>query len=439
MRTLITGIYLFIALSPFAQGQRMSRDVELKLLSDNVFCLSEVMLHDVTSPPAAARFYAYAMLGAYEVALMSGRVTDIRPLLKTNPGIAVPHTEVVPDLSFCSNYVILEIGRQLMPSGERLVKKKQELLKFYKGKSGYSPAKLKAYIKVCDDIAARIVGYAAEDNYNKLSTYTRYSPNRNEGYWYPTPPEYMAAVEPRWGTIRPFFLDSARQFTPAAPAQFSKDPESRFYKMMMEVYDMVNNVTQEQLEIANFWDCNPFAVTYSGHLAIGLKKISPGGHWMGITGIACRQSRISLDSAIVAHTLVALTLHDAFISCWEEKYISDRIRPESAINNLIDPSWRPVLQTPPFPEYTSGHSVASAAVAEVLTWLFGDNFSYIDDSEVYFGLPERRFSSFRQAGQEAAVSRLYGGIHFRDACEEGVEQGEKLGRYIISRLAHKPH
>jgi hypothetical protein len=126
-----------------------------------------------------------------------------------------------------------------------------------------------------------------------------------------------------------------------------------------------------------------------------------------------------------------MTLHDAFISCWQEKYKSNRIRPETVINRLIDPDWRPVLQTPPFPEYTSGHSAVSASAAVVLTHFFGDNFSFVDDTELYFGLPERRFNSFYEASEEAAISRLYGGIHYRDACEEGVIQGKKVGNYVV--------
>ena len=169
-------------------------------------------------------------------------------------------------------------------------------------------------------------------------------------------------------------------------------------------------------------------------MAIGLKKISPGGHWIGITGIACEQAKLSLDSSILIHTMVALTLHDAFISCWQEKYSSDRIRPEAAINKYLDPAWRPILQTPPFPEYTSGHSVASSSASIILTHFFGDNFSFNDTSERLFGLPDRKFNSFYQASDEAAISRLYGGIHFRDACEEGVKQGKKVGNNALKKF-----
>jgi hypothetical protein len=202
---------------------------------------------------------------------------------------------------------------------------------------------------------------------------------------------------------------------------------------LKEVYDVVRNLETEQRAAASFWDCNPFAVSYSGHMAIGLKKISPGGHWMGITGIACKKADVALDSAILIHTMVALTLHDAFISCWQEKYQSDRIRPETAINKMIDPSWRPLLQTPPFPEYTSGHSVVSASAAVILTYMLGDPFRFTDTSEVYFGLPPRDFNSFYEASEEAALSRLYGGIHFRDACVDGVVQGKQVGKFVLQR------
>ena len=304
-------------------------------------------------------------------------------------------------------------------------------MEFFRKRKRLSKIAIDEQIRYSKDIANQVINYARKDSYNKLSTYKRYTPSKVEGHWYPTPPEYMGAIEPQWKTIRPFFLDSASQFNPPPPASYSRDTTSSFHHMMLEVYTVGKNLSPEQRAIASFWDCNPFAVTYAGHMAIGLKKISPGGHWMGITGIACKKADIPLDSAILVHTLVALTLHDSFISCWHEKYYSDRIRPEAAINKLLDPSWRPLLQTPPFPEYTSGHSVVSSSVSVVLTHFLGDNFSFTDTSEIYFGLPERNFTSFSQAAAEAAISRLYGGIHFRDACDNGVAQGKRIGKFVL--------
>lgn len=135
------------------------------------------------------------------------------------------------------------------------------------------------------------------------------------------------------------------------------------------------------------------------------------------------------------YALTSIALFDAFISCWDEKYRSNLIRPETVINKHFDDTWVPLLQTPPFPEYTSGHSVISAAAGETLTHLFGDNFSFDDTVELAYGLPVRSFSSFRDAYQEAAISRLYGGIHYMPAIENGVIQGKKLGTFLIHSIS----
>ena len=178
---------------------------------------------------------------------------------------------------------------------------------------------------------------------------------------------------------------------------------------------------------------NPFALQQIGHLEFGIKKISPGGHWVGITGIACRKQKLPLAKTAYAHALVSVGIADAFISCWSNKYKYNRVRPVTAIRKLVDRNWAPLLQTPPFPEYTSGHSVISTAAATILTHLFGENFSFTDNTEEEFGLPARKFSSFADASKEAAISRLYGGIHFRDAIENGVKEGEQIGKFVVSR------
>ena len=164
------------------------------------------------------------------------------------------------------------------------------------------------------------------------------------------------------------------------------------------------------------------------------KKITPGGHWIGITNIATREAGIDFMGTVEAYALVSIALADAFISCWDEKYRSELIRPETVINQYIDEDWVPALQTPPFPEYTSGHSVISAAAATALTVLFGEPFPFEDTTELEYGLPSRTFNSFYEASEEAAISRLYGGIHYMPACENGVEQGRALGKFVVSNL-----
>ncbi|RYG47133.1 MAG: phosphatase PAP2 family protein [Chitinophagaceae bacterium] len=242
------------------------------------------------------------------------------------------------------------------------------------------------------------------------------------------------ALEPHWWRLRTFFLDSARQFMPAPLAGFDTASVSPFYRMLYAVYHAGKNLTTEQQDIAMFWDCNPFAVQQIGHVEFALKKISPGGHWIGITGIACLKDNKSLAQTAFIHALVSLTLCDAFIACWDEKYRTNRIRPETAINRWVDPRWRPLLQTPPFPEYTSGHSVISAASATILSRFFGDRFSFTDNTEAEFGLKARRFRSFLHAAEEAGISRFYGGIHYQDAIDNGQAQGKKIADFILGKV-----
>ena len=155
---------------------------------------------------------------------------------------------------------------------------------------------------------------------------------------------------------------------------------------------------------------------------------------MNITHVACAKKNAGLVESLEAYSRVAISLVDGFISCWDEKYRSKLIRPETYINQYIDENWVPLLQTPPFPEYTSGHSVISSAAAVALTTLFGENYSFADSTEIEFGLTARKFASFKEASEEAAISRLYGGIHYRPACKNGIVQGSTLGNFIVQKI-----
>jgi hypothetical protein len=143
-----------------------------------------------------------------------------------------------------------------------------------------------------------------------------------------------------------------------------------------------------------------------------------------------------LDWKQTAETFVitSLALYDGFLSCWDEKYRSVLIRPETYINEYMDKDWLPLLQTPPFPEYTSGHSVVSSAASVALTHLLGDHLHFVDSTEVVFGLPVREFNSFQEAADEAAISRFYGGIHYMPAISNGARQGEQVGQLVVDKI-----
>ena len=398
-----------------------------------VICLkkvTDVMVNDVASPVAASRYYAYVSLAAYETASLYTELPGFKGLLNGYNGISISKDLVEgTDKNVAVLLAVMKSGERLLPSGYMVKTSTDSLVTMF----AKNPA-LKKTMVLVDSVVAQIMKYVAGDGFNKLNNRPRYILRNGDGYWKPTPPAFMAPVEPHWNTIRTFYLDSAQQYKPEPPVAYDTAKTSAFYKMMMEVYEVDRLKDPVKQEIANFWDCNPFAVQQIGHVEFGLKKISPGGHWVGITGIVCRQRKFNMEQTVMAHALVSIGLADAFISCWDEKYRSNRIRPEHVIQKLIDPAWRPLLQTPPFPEYVSGHSVASNAAAIILASIFGDATAFNDDTETEFGLKPRKFSSFSAAAAEASVSRLYGGIHYRDAIDQGVWQGQQIGKFMVAKM-----
>ena len=258
-----------------------------------------------------------------------------------------------------------------------------------------------------------------------------------DGRWIPTPPAYTSAMEPHWKEIRTLVMDSANQFPAPLPYQYNmKDSNSEYCKEVMKSKVAIEHLTDEQKHIADFWDDNPFKMNVTGHVMFVTKKFSPPGHWMNIVGIGAKAANADFKTTVAAYAETAIALFDAFISCWDEKYRSNYVRPETEINK-IDDTWQPYIQTPPFPSYTSGHATNSAAAAEVMTHWFGDNLSFTDTSLLEFGIKNREIKTFRGAAAEAAMSRLYGGIHYRFDNENGAIAGKKLGELIVSRLKLK--
>ncbi|MEL0298704.1 MAG: vanadium-dependent haloperoxidase, partial [Flavobacteriaceae bacterium] len=416
--------YLFFGVLTTAFGQKNFQ--QTKAYIDDVKQLTDVMIYDVTSPVAAARYYAYSTLASYELMATQTGVpypsfTALSKLRLTGIPAEVPSLQH-PEMAY--RYVLLYVGSKLLPSGKKLLPRAEKL------KQVLPPTEA----EFVEAIGEAVLTYASQDGFLQLNNLKRYTPKRGPAYWQPTKPTYMAPIEPHWNTLKTFFLDRPDQFLTQVPATFDLDPASPFYAMTLEVKNVVDENHKEKNEIAAFWDCNPYAISQIGHLEFGLKKISPGGHWMGIAGIACKKARFSLQKTIYTHTLLALTLHDSFVACWDEKYRSDRIRPETVINRYIDKTWTPLLQTPPFPEYVSGHSVVSTSSALILTQIFGDNFRFKDTTENEFGLKPRTFKSFNQAAEEASISRIYGGIHFIDAVTEGQWLGRQVGQFVLQAI-----
>jgi hypothetical protein len=230
-------------------------------------------------------------------------------------------------------------------------------------------------------------------------------------------------------------MDSANEFMPPRPIPFNiTDKNGEYYKQVMAVKNTVDSLSPEQMHIAEFWDDLGGKLNVVGHVQFVTKKFSPPGHWMNIVGIAAQKAKAGFHKTVAAYALTSICMFDAFIQCWDEKFRSNTARPETVINKYLDPDWRPYLQTPPFPEYTCGHSTVSAASSIALTKMFGDNFAYTDTSELEFGIPNRSFTSFAQAAEENNRARFYGGIHFHPSCLVSNQYGKKVGEFIIGKL-----
>ena len=396
--------------------------------------LTDVIVYDIFSPPVASRVYMYSSIASYSVIQKAypDKYNTLTNQLNDFTEIPEPTDDNV-NFHLASVHAFTVVGKQFIFSEDKITEFQEKLYDSLQN-NGLPDKVLNASKVYGDQVAQHILKWAKSDLYDQTRTYEKYTILKEDKYWKPTPPDYMDGIEPHWNKIRTVVLDSANQFQPVPPLEFDLTEGSDFQMQLMEVYDKGNGKENEQKEIASFWDCNPYVSHHKGHAMFATKKITPGGHWIGITNIATKMNNSSFDETVNAYTNVSVALFDAFISCWDEKWRSLVVRPETLINQYIDEEWVPLLQTPPFPEYTSGHSVISRAAAVTLTKIYGDDFAFDDTTELEYGLPVRSFKSFIHASEEAAISRLYGGIHYMMAIDEGVSQGQRVGEFITENL-----
>ncbi len=427
---LLTGLRAFSAFSAFSQEHISFEDRALH-------ALSEVMIRDITNPPVASRDYVYTLIAFYEGArpgnpdfkTFAGRLNGLGALGDSLLGLPLPDAGAY-DWLVAGITAFHDVAYGLVFSKDMF----QQLWDSIDIDLRHRPVSPDVYARSVAfgvRMGAAVLAWSRKDNYAYTRTLPRFTPSKEPGTWQQTAPEYMEAIEPNWNKIRTMVLVAPGQFAVPPPFAISSDT---FARSVRDVYEIGNHLTREQVAIADFWDCNPFAVQTVGHLMFSVKKISPGGHWMNIVGVAVRDKHLPLVESLYAYSLTSIAIFDAIIACWDEKYVSNYIRPITAIQNSLSKSWQPHLQTPPFPEYVSGHSCISTSASVVLTALFGSSFSYVDDTEKGFGLPARSFHSFAEAAAEASISRLYGGIHFRQAIVNGQVIGGAVGKYVLSRL-----
>ena len=407
-----------------------------QFIHNSIKNLTDVIVYDIFSPPVASRVYSYPIIAAYEILRQKDTLNYNSLAYQLNGLKEIPKPQEPVNFNIAAIEAIRNIGKSLIFSEARYEKFYED---FYSNKIFKDlPKKILKNSKQYGLIVSEhILNWASKDNYNQTRTFPKYTIKSEDEFWKPTPPDYMDGIEPHWSKIRTMVIDSSSQFPAPKPFKVNLKKNSPFYGQLMEVYNVTTNLSDEQVEMAKFWDCNPYVSHHKGHAMFATKKITPGGHWINICKIVSEKSNSNDLESIRTYALVSIALFDSFISCWDEKWKTIVVRPETLINEYIDEDWLPLLQTPPFPEYTSGHSVISRASAVILTKIFGDEFSFDDTSEIEFGLPMRSFDSFIHASDEAAISRLYGGIHYEMAISNGVTQGQEIGDFISNKLMTK--
>jgi hypothetical protein len=386
-----------------------------------------VTMERVTAPPAS-RIYGLAAVTLYEAVVPGSRAhRSLVGQLHALTAVPQPARHRRYHWPTVANSALAAAIRALLPEASPAAREAIEALEqaFATAFQARVPAVLSARsVAHGRAVAAAVLAWAATDGVAALHD-CPYTPPVGPGLWEPTPPAFAPPLEPCWGRLRPLVLAAGDACAPPPPPAYSDDPASEFYARALDVYTTSVHLTAAQRTIAHYW------ADLSGTTG------TPAGHWVAIVGQLARHEGLSLMAAAEGYVRVGLAVADAFISCWHTKYTYNLLRPETYITRLIDPAWLPLLITPGFPAYTSGHATQSGAAATVLTDLFGVT-PFTDtlhqDHHLEPPLEPRRFGSFDEAAAEAAMSRLYAGIHYPFDNHHGLAQGRCVGQVIVERI-----
>ncbi len=394
----------------------------------------ELVRHTPTySPPVASRTFAYVGVTTYESLAsgdgayqsLAGQLNGLKPIpvresTTYDEGI-VAHTA----LSLTVEHYFSNTG----PTGKRALHALQRKLgeKSRQGVADDVAQRSESYGK---SIASHILAWSLEDGADVIANMgfpMAYEEPKGKSSWVPTSMilQQQTPLLPDWGKQRTFAMPDGATCKLPPPPEYSEAPDSAFFKEALEVVESRKTITPVQRDIARFWSDDP------------MLSPTPPGHWISIALQMIQRDKIDAKKSADLLARLGVTLADAFIGCWHTKFEYDLVRPITYIRRTMDKKWESLLITPPFPEYPSGHSTQSGAAADVLTAVFGDNVAFVDDTHKRDGLPARSFANFRAAAEEAGISRLYGGIHFRAAIERGLEQGRCIGAFAVRLRTHR--
>lgn len=395
--------------------------------------LVEVVMEDVFTPPVGSRVNVYPNIAAYEVLCKKNlKLTSFCKQLNGLDSISSPSAKIDFELASCIAFTT--VAKKLVYSEYIITDFENTEYTAWLTTHHNDSMLMNASIDYGKKTAQQIIAWLLKDNYNYTRTLSRYVLSDTAGAWQPTGPDYANALEPNWPLMRSFVFDSNTVVRAIPNVTYSEKKNSLYYKNAKFLYDESVKIDSLKKSTANYWDDNPNVLKSGGHLSYFIHKVSPGGHWIKITGQAVKNLQLDEYKTAQVYAYVTLAIYEGFLNCWTEKYISNALRPETYINRLIAPKWKSYIETPPFPEYTSGHSVISSAAATILTALIPQPYAFTDSSEMYIGIPPRYFNSFRDASNEASVSRFYGGIHYMPSLNNGIVQGKAVGDFILKKL-----
>jgi hypothetical protein len=415
--------------APFALSIRPAlaagrADVSREVLLTWHKLILELVRHTATYiPPVAARSFAYLGVTAHEAlatgnpALQSlaGQLTDLKPLPTRGSGDFDEPCVIHAALAAMVQTLFSNTG----PTGQRAMVKMTELMG-RTASEGITEDIVNRSAAHGQAVAAHVLAWAAVDGgavIDNMGFPQDDTPGTRPQDWVPTSLIRMqqAPMLPEWGNVRPFAVPSIADLDAPPHPDFDEAPGSAFHSFALEVAETGRNLTDEQKLIARFWSDDPMLTA------------TPAGHWISIVLQIADRDAMPVERLAATLAKMGVAQADAFISCWSTKFKYNLLRPVTYIKRHIDKTWEPLLITPPFPEYTSGHSTQSGAASTVLTAILGEDFAFDDATNTDEGLPVRSFASFRAAAEEAALSRLYGGIHFRFGNEAGLVQGRAVG------------
>jgi hypothetical protein len=381
------------------------------------------------SPPVASRSFAYLSIAAYEAAAsgapdlqsLAGQLNGLKPLPQREAGKAYDEA-VVMDAVLASG--VERFFANTGPTG-------QHVMQVFSAKQraavsdGVAPDVVSRSVAYGEAVTAFVLDWSMDDGgavIDNMGFPLDYALTPGPAHWVPTSliRQQQAPLLPGWGKNRTFAMPGGATCKLPPPPEYSEDKASAFYGQALEVYQTSKTLTPEQRDIARFWSDDP------------MLSPTPPGHWVSIALQILDRDRAGLSQSIDVLARLNVAMADAFIGCWQAKFEYDLLRPLTYIRRFIDPKWEALLITPPFPEYPSGHSSESGAAATVLTALFGEDFAFDDHTHERDGLKPRHFSGFWAAANEAGLSRLYGGIHFRAAIDRGLDQGRCVAAFALA-------